>query len=459
MPTSTSRYARRAVSSAALGLLLVGAAATPALAKTPRDDQWYLTVMKAESMWRTSKGSGVTVAVIDSGVDPQNADLRGRVLDGLDLAPTEPGDEHNDYAGHGTGMAGLIAGTGARDGGQGSFGLAPDAKILPIRIPDGGKLGNQYQSAGQFNELAPKAIRYAVDHGAKVINISQGVLSGSDQLTGAVDYALKKGSLIFASSGNSGKDGNTVEYPAAAPGVVGVSAVGKDLGVTAESTHGPQVDISAPGDEMVHACGTKASATGLCKSHGTSDATAVASASAALIWSKHPNWTNNQVLRVMLNTAGGPTNGAKRSDFIGYGIVRPRIALTNPGNPGPADTFPLPEYPVAAKSPSAEPSKPTGYQAPDDAGSAASKNDDSNTPVWIGIGVGAAVVIGAGVAVGVTRSRKRSATQQPPAYPYAPTPAPGQPPYQPYGAPQNHPTSHDANSLYGGGPQGPGPSA
>ncbi|MFB7994331.1 type VII secretion-associated serine protease mycosin [Streptomyces sp. NPDC056002] len=464
MPTSTSRYGRRAVSSAALGLVLVGAAATPSLAKSPRDDQWYLTVMKAESMWRTSKGSGVTVAVIDGGVDPANADLRGRVLDGLDLATKEPGDEHTDYDGHGTGMAGLIAGTGARDGGQGAFGLAPGAKILPIRLPDGGKLGNQYQSAGQFNKLAPKAIRYAVDHGAKVINISQGVLSGSDRLTEAVDYALKKGSLIFASSGNDGKDGNTVEFPAATPGVVGVSAVGKNLGMTPESTHGPQVDMSAPGDEMVHACGTKASATGLCKSHGTSDATALASASAALIWSKHPNWTNNQVLRVMLNTIGGPTDGAKRNDGIGYGIVRPRIALKTPGNPGPADEYPLPDYPVtAAKSPSAEPSKAAdgGKSA---APATASKGDDSNTPLWIGIGVGAAVVIAAGVAVGVTRSRKRSAAQQPPANPYAPAqapvPAPGQPrQYQPYGAPQHHPVNHDPNSPYGTGSQGPGASA
>ncbi|MFH8734623.1 MULTISPECIES: type VII secretion-associated serine protease mycosin [unclassified Streptomyces] len=436
MPTSRSRYGRRAVSSAALGLLLVGGATAPAFADSTRDEQWYLTVMKAESMWRTSKGEGVTVAVIDTGVDPNNADLQGRVLDGLNLAPKEAGDEHTDFGGHGTGMAGLIAATGAHGGGQGSFGLAPGAKILPIRMPDGAKLGNQYQSAEVFNRLAPKAIRYAVDHGAKVINISQGVLSGSDKLTGAVDYALKKGSLIFASSGNDGKGGNTVEYPAATPGVVGVGAVGKDLGVTAESTHGAQVDMAAPGDEMVHACGSKSSATGLCKSHGTSDATALASASAALIWAKHPNWTNNQVLRVMLNTIGGPTSGAKRSDFIGYGIVRPRIALKTPGDPGPADKYPLPDYPVAAsKSPSAKPSK--GAQAPGGTNSAApaavSKGDDSNTTLWIGIGVGALVVAGAATAVAVTRSRRRAAAQQAsPPYP------PAQPPYQgqPYGAPQ-----------------------
>ncbi|MFF1359327.1 type VII secretion-associated serine protease mycosin [Streptomyces sp. NPDC058297] len=464
MPANRTRYGRRAVSSAALGLLLVGATAAPALAESNRDKQWYLTAMKAESMWRISKGAGVTVAVIDSGVELNNPDLQGRVLNGLDLAPKESGDEHTDYEGHGTGMAGLIAGTGARRGGQGAFGLAPEAKILPIRMPNGSTANNQYDAADQFNKAAPKAIRFSVDHGAKVINISQGVMDGSPQLTDSVDYALKKGALIFASTGNDGEGLNKAEYPAATPGVVAVSALGKDLHMTDESTHGKQVDIAAPGDDMVHACGSKSSDTGLCRSHGTSDATALASASAALIWSKHPDWTNNQILRVMLNTIGGAANGDKRNDYTGYGSVRPRIALTNPGDPGAADKYPLPDYPVSASKPTTpKPSKGTGAGAQGGNTSAtASKGDDSNTSLWIGIGVGAAVVIAGGVAVGVARSRKRSAAQQQTsAYPHAaavPAPVPGQPQYQPYGAPQNHPASHDPNSPYGG-PQGPGPSA
>ncbi|RFC74040.1 type VII secretion-associated serine protease mycosin [Streptomyces sp. AcE210] len=430
MPTSTSRYGRRTVSSAALGLLLVGVAATPALAESTRSKQWFLDAMQAESMWKTSTGKGITVAVIDTGVDPNNPDLNGRVLKGKDFAPSSrAGDEHTDYNGHGTGMAGLIAGTGAYSGGNGAFGLAPDAKILPVRMPGPGDI-----SPFEVNARLSQAVRYAADAGAQVINISLTAGNDSQQVTSAVKYALGKGSLIFAGVGNSGDKGNPVQYPAATPGVVGVGAVGKDLHKTEFSEYGQQVDISAPGDEMVHACGGK---TGLCESHGTSDATAIASASAALIWSKHPDWTNNQVLRVMLNTIGAPTDGEKRNDSIGYGIVRPRIALKTPGDPGPAGKYPLPDYPVAAsKSPSTKPSK--GAQAPDDSSSAApaaaSKGDDSNTPLWVGIGVGALVVAGAATAVAVTRSRRRAAASQasPPPYP------PAQPPYQgqPYGATQ-----------------------
>ncbi|MFD3565511.1 type VII secretion-associated serine protease mycosin [Streptomyces sp. NPDC058686] len=436
MPTVSIRPGRRnAAASAILGLLLVGVGAGPAHAESTRSEQWFLDAMQAETMWKTSTGKGVVVAVMDTGVDPSNPDLKGQVLPGKDLAEGASGDERTDYLGHGTGMAGLIAGTGAYGGGNGAFGLAPGAKILPVRLPDPLKANNEAEASARFLSAASAGIRYAADHGAKVINISQGNSDDSSQLRAAVKYALQKGSLIFASVGNSGNKDNAVEYPAATPGVVGVGAVGKGGRKTAESQHGPQVDISAAGVNMVHACG---GGTGLCETHGSSDSTALASASAALIWSKHPNWTNNQVLRVMLNTVGGPTDGAKRNDDVGYGIVRPRIALKTPGDPGPADKYPLPDYPVAAKSPSAEPSKATGAEVPDGTNSAApaavSQGDDSNTPLWIGIGVGVLVVAGAATAVAVTRSRRAAAVSQasPPPYP------PAQPPYQgqQYGAPQ-----------------------
>ncbi|MHC5903388.1 S8 family serine peptidase, partial [Streptomyces sp. S6] len=226
------------------------------------------------------------------------------------------------------------------------------------------------------------------------------------QVTEAVSYALRKGSLIFASVGNDAKVGNLPMYPAATPGVVGVAAVGKNLHRTDFSQYGPQVDMAAPGKDMVHACGGK---TGLCTTSGTSDATALASASAALIWSAHPTWTNNQILRVMLNTIGGPTDGAKRNDAIGYGIVRPRIALKTPGDPGPADVYPLPDLAEAEKAASPTPSAKQSEPAK---AAAASKGDDGAP--WLGIGLGAGALVLAGVATAtVVRKRRRTTATAP----------------------------------------------
>ena len=176
MHTSSRPVAKhgRAVS-AALGMLLVGIAATPAHAETVRDQQWHLDAMHADEMWRTSTGKGVTVAVIDTGVDDRLPDLQGQVLPGLDLSK-QPGDENSDYEGHGSGMAAMIAGTGKRPGGKGSFGLAPGAKILPIRMPKREMKAQSWRgtlSCGMHRSV--RAIRYAADSGARVINISHGV--------------------------------------------------------------------------------------------------------------------------------------------------------------------------------------------------------------------------------------------------------------------------------------------
>ncbi|WP_051834784.1 type VII secretion-associated serine protease mycosin [Streptomyces sp. NRRL S-15] len=451
MPNSGTGVAcRRAVVPALLGVLLAGIVPATAHADSVRSSQWHLTAMKAEEMWRTSTGEGVTVAVIDTGVEV-NEDLDGQILDGKDLATGLSGDEHTDFDGHGTSMAGLIAGTGKSRGGGGAFGLAPGVKILPIRLSDSMKAANQAAADRKFNAEIPTAIRYAVDEGAKVVNISLGHTTESSGLTDAVEYALEKDALIFASVGNSGNKANLVEYPAGTPGVVGVGAIGQNLQKTEESQYGSQVDLSAPGENLVYAC---AGETGLCRGHGSSGASALASASAALIWSKYPDWTNNQVLRVLLNTAGGPTTGEERADDIGYGIVRPRIALKTPGDPGPADEYPLPDLAAAeSPKPSAEPSKVTGGSEESDkpAAAAPASDESGNTTLWIGLGIGAAALIGAAVAVMVIRSRRRSAARTAPhPHPYQQQP---QPPYLSYGPPSGAPGS---GAPYGG-PPGQGP--
>ncbi|MEU6043699.1 type VII secretion-associated serine protease mycosin [Streptomyces griseus] len=450
---------RTVVQTIALTLTFFGISITPAFADSARSEQWHLDVMRAESMWKVSTGAGVTVAVIDSGVDSSHPDLNGRVLDGLNLELDAKGNEHTDYNGHGTGMAGIIAGTGKARGGNGAFGLAPDVKILPVRVSDSMGAGNQAASDSEFHKEIPTAIRYAVENGAKVINISLGVSTGSQGLNDAVKYALDKDVLIFASAGNDGDGANRVEYPAGAPGVVGVGAVGENLRRTGESQYGSQVDLAAPGEKIIHACG---GGTGLCESHGTSDATAIASASAALIWSKYPDWTNNQVLRVMLNTAGGPVSGKKRSDGIGYGIVRPRIALKTPGDPGPADVYPLPDLAAAAsEAPSPQPSKAGDGTDQSEAPAAAPADGGGNSALWIGLGVAAAALVGGGVTAAVLRSRRRKAiaAQAPPMRQQQPYPHQQhlQPPYSPNGAP---PRNSYPDASYGPPPsQGPGPAA
>ncbi|WP_326742142.1 MULTISPECIES: type VII secretion-associated serine protease mycosin [unclassified Streptomyces] len=439
---------RRTVVSIALGLMLVGVTPLSAHADSVRSRQWHLDAMKAEGMWAVSSGEKVTVAVIDSGVDSSNPDLLGQVLKGKDLAPDSSGDERVDYNGHGTGIAGLIAGTGESGGGDGAFGLAPGAKILPIRMRDDTGKVNGATGSANFNRDLAVAIRYAADNGAEVINVSLGNEVGTRQLSDAVKYALDKGSLIFAAAGNSGDKDNLLEYPAGTPGVVGVASIGKNLATDKTSQHGPQVDLSAPGVGMIHACGGGSE---LCETSGTSDATAIASASAALIWSKHPDWTNNQVLRVMLNTASGPADGAKRNDYVGYGGVRPRIALKTPGAPGPADVYPLPDL-VAAESPSpsAKRSKAAGGSTDTDKPAAAPASDDksSKTDLWIGLGIGAVALVGGAAAALAIRSRRhKPAAAAPPAYAH-------QPPY-PHPYPQSQPQQQPAHPTYAPPPADP----
>ncbi|WP_234433324.1 type VII secretion-associated serine protease mycosin [Streptomyces sp. NRRL WC-3549] len=334
--------------------------------------QWHLDRMGAEKMWQTSTGKGVTVAVIDTGVR-EVPELAGQIVKGKDFT-----DGHSSgHDGRGTAVAAVIAGTGKGLGGKDSaYGLAPGSKILPLKIIDrsGGGTPSPSSSEEQAvvgDQMAP-AIRYAADSDAKIITISPAAERRTAALEWAVEYALTKGKLVFAAVGDSEGYRRQVQYPARIPGVVGVAALDKDRSATQTSAWGPQVDLSAPGEDILSACDEGA---GLCKNSGTAVASAVAAASAALIWSVHPDWTANQVLRVMVSTASGPTTGDVRSDYIGYGIVRPLRVLQSPGDPGAAERYPLPDY--------------TAPSAPQGAESAAS--------VGPGSGPGTAFVVSLGV--------------------------------------------------------------
>ncbi|MFD7644149.1 type VII secretion-associated serine protease mycosin [Kitasatospora sp. NPDC059795] len=451
----------RLAAAAAVAGVLCGWSTGPALAADSiRAQEWHLDAMHAEEMWRTSTGTGVTVAVIDGGVRGDAPDLAGQLVAGTDLS-TQSGGVLTDGDGHGTSMSTVIAGTGKGLNGNGAYGLAPGAKILPIKVD---YMGGGGRESANLDQIA-RGITYAADHNAKVINISSGIpadaLKPADlqKLKAAVEHATSRGSLVFAAAGNSGNTDNHVEYPAAMSGVVGVGATDQNGKVAAVSEYGPQVALAAPGTDIYGACNGPS---GYCKGSGTSGATALVSASAALIWSAHPDWTANQVLRVLINTASNPK---ERSDYLGYGTVRPRVALTEPGDPGAPNVSPLPA--AAGSSPTPENSGKTGgaaqpsgsASAPADsapgqggAGSQPSASADgsskSNT-VPLLIGGGAAVVVLLIVVVIIARRNRRpSAVPVPPQGPPQ-GPFPGQAPLPPYGQAPQPPYGQAPQPPYG----------
>ncbi|THA70834.1 hypothetical protein E6P78_09175 [Streptomyces sp. A0958] len=391
-------------------LLLGGAVAPAATADTMRDREWYLDRMQAPAMWKVSTGKGITVALLDTGVIPSVPELTGKVLKGKNFVEPERG-AHKDKDGHGTAMAMLIAGNGVND--QGVKGLAPDARILPLTV-----FGSSKESGTNSIPALVEAIRYAADSEAKIINMSLGfeyyMLDDKERklLQDAVDYAIEHGKLLLAATGNRGDKENDPSYPAASLGVAGIGAIDKTLTVTKYSVSGPQVALAAPGENIPILCG--GGMAGYCDSGGTSQATAIASASAALIWSMHPDWTGNQVLRVLMDTAGKPTEGKVPSRYLGYGTVRPRITvLGGKVDPGPADVNPL----VAARA-SASPSPSVSASAspsedPKPSASPAAKDDDgqggTDTTVWIVVGAVAAVIV-VGGAVLLVRRRSTGST-------------------------------------------------
>ncbi|MGW3076878.1 S8 family serine peptidase [Kitasatospora sp. NPDC001132] len=462
MGRTNARARWRAAAAALLAAgIVVGPVAAPAVAEdTIRQQQWHLEAMHAPEMWKVTKGQGVTVAVIDSGFKFDHPDLEGQFLPGQDFSGS-PGGVGSFADGHGTAISSFIAGTGKGNGGTGAQGLAPGVKVLPLKI-NTGKVGSVVST--DFLGQIGQAVDYAVAQGAKVINISQGIDAVTAfpadvaKLNGIIAAAREKGALVFAAVGNEAEKGNPIEYPGALPGVVGVGASDRNGTVTAESERGPQVVFVAPGMDMIAAC---TASTGYCKSHGTSDATAVVSASAALVWAAHPSWTGNQVLRVLINTAGKPNDGSGRNDIVGYGAVRPRVALTDPGDPGPANVSPLPvssAVPSAAPAPTASASTPASAapspaDTPTDVAVAApsaqpkaEESSGSSSTLPIVAGVVAGLVVVAGVVFVVVRRRRKPAgepevVQVPPVppqqQPMGAVPPP--PSYQPPVPPEDNP--------------------
>lgn len=289
-----------------------------------RDFQWGLDAVDAEGAWPYATGDGIIVAVVDTGVDGTHPDLQGQVIgewyDAWNMAWIT-GDDSSWYpAGdHGTHVAGIIA---ALNDGKGVVGLAPNAKILSIRIfsPDAAAAQDGYSYVGDFG--AAMGIVEAVDYGAKVLNNSWGGWGYSQLLKAAVDYCLANGAVFVVAMGNSYMDNR--EYPAGYPGVVAVGATNAHDKKTDFSTMGGWISVGAPGEQVLSTVPTwYEDVYGQFPYDywaGTSMATPFVSALCAMVLERHPTATPYQVKRIMeMNADDIETAGFDRK--TGYGRI------------------------------------------------------------------------------------------------------------------------------------------
>ncbi|WP_248293806.1 S8 family serine peptidase [Actinoplanes sp. TBRC 11911] len=307
-----------------------------------RAQQWDLARMSAPQAWTRSTGAGVTVAVVDTGVDSTHPDLAGQVLPGGDFITGTEGAAV-DPNGHGTHVAGTIAAVAGNN--VGVSGVAPNAKILPVRVL--GADGRGYTST------AAAGVVYAADHGADVINLSLSSTTPTDAMTNAVAYAHAKNVVVVAAAGNARGQGSPISYPAASDGVIAVAATDSADGVATFSNRGSYVDVAAPGVNIVSTRPGNLYA----RMSGTSMAAPHVAAVAALVRSAYPALSPDQIESALKSSAVdlGP---AGRDDDFGAGLVDASAALTSLAPPAPI-------VPAVTKetNPPAEPKAPA-TQAP-----------------------------------------------------------------------------------------------
>ncbi|UKY52297.1 S8 family serine peptidase [Streptomyces inhibens] len=385
----------RATAGAALtGALLLAAGGT-ASADQVRKGQWPLEAFGAQQLWKEATGKGVTVAVLDSGFRTTHQDLEGQFLPGPDFGKAIEAEnaKHNpneDIRDHGTAMAGIIAGHGHGPGGsEGVKGLAPDAKILPVP---------EYKNSGQ-------ATRWAVEHGANVINMSYGESLMGDTCE-SIQYALDKGVVVVAGVGNDGL--TKKNYPAACPGVIGAGSVDQYGEPDDANNINSTLDLLAPGVKVPVAVGKSDSAYNT-EASGASAASAYVSAAAALLKQKFPKLTPGQIANRLVKTAGlaqaEKDKHLKLPDVhYGYGFIQPGPALRK-DIPAGSKEGPLP-------MPKGKASSQLDAGAPDADPPMGGKEAVNTALLYGGIGAGALVVVAAVVALVLVSRRRKNAGGQ-----------------------------------------------
>ncbi|MFD8565956.1 S8 family serine peptidase [Streptomyces sp. NPDC059639] len=292
----------------------------PAQAATPG---WEMGAMSVPQAQKTSQGAGITVAVLDTGIQTNHPALKGRATEGPDILGGAD-KTASSYGDHGTAMASNV------------LEVAPQAKVLGLRVLSDDNAGSE--------QTLTDGIRYAAEHGADVISISLGMegisASFDSELDAAVQYALAKGIPVVNGAGNSGDvenmDDNEVAFPSGDPGVVTVAAVNSGGQRVSFSTVHNYVDVAAPGADVTAA---KAGTQGTDLIDGTSPATALTAGVVALIRAKHPQLAPYQITQVLERTASTRKQGYNPQ--TGYGTVNAQAALAAAAELKPAKSMPV----------------------------------------------------------------------------------------------------------------------
>jgi Subtilase family len=323
-----------AVVAAALAVTFFVMASSPALADGVRSQEWWLRTLHVTHAWQTTRGSGVTVALLDTGVDPNQADLAGSVITGPDYTHSGRAPGGPFWGIHGTAMASIIAGHGHGAGNAyGVIGAAPAARILSVRVTldSGDPLLTDPAIAGGLPNAIARGIKYAVRQHAAVIDLPLDPVTtpgtagsgGSPAERAAVAYALAHRVVLVAPAGDEGTGTDAVNYPAAYPGVISVGAFNKDFVKAPYSSHQPYVTLTAAGDGVTAA----SEPAGYAPVFSTSAASAVVAGIVALIKALFPALTPAQVRQALItSTVFRPRGG--RKDGSGYGTVDAAAALT-----------------------------------------------------------------------------------------------------------------------------------